>query len=706
MPSNFLTRCFSPNNWVNETSQPNKEGDNNQVFEYSKECQACTQVGVPVFHSTTSDGANQPEWQALAGSSLAPIHAPLPAHLHHHRPNRIHNSTCAPGPFGPVLDPRGKKVKRFNRVLLLARGLTLAIDPLFYYALSLSLGRGGVPCVHVDNTVAAIVIVARTCLDAVHLWHVWLQFRLAYVSRESLVVGCGKLVWDARAVASHYVKSLKGLWLDVFVILPLPQLILWFLVPKLVREDEINLALKIMLLIFLFQFLPKVYHGFCFMRRIRDVTGYIFGTVWWGFGLNLIAYLVVTHIIGGCWYMLAMQRIMTCLKQHGEANGNCSLTSSCSKDVCYKYMTAKAKFGNPCGNGSKLMEIPMCLDEGGPFNYGIYSQALLVVSNQSLAVKVFYPIYWGMLNLSSFGNNLDPTSNLAEVMFCISIVISGVALFTLLIGNVQIFLQVVLAKNEKIQLKHRDIEWWMQRRQLPSTLRHRVRRFDRKRWELMGIEDEMHWIQELPDGLRRDIKRFVCLDLIKKVPLFNILDDQILDSICDRVKPLIFPKHEKILREGEPVPWMIFIMSGRVERRQCLSRGRVAKSVLKPGGFLGDELVSWCLRRPFIDRLPASSATFVCMESAEAYGLDAHDLKCITDLFRYRFASKKIKQTLRYYSSNWRSWAAVRIQFAWRQNRVRFKDPVILLTTNGSIEDRLRQYATMFMSIRPHDHLE
>lgn len=33
----------------------------------------------------------------------------------------------------------------------------------------------------------------------------------------------------------------------------------------------------------------------------------------------------------------------------------------------------------------------------------------------------------------------------------------------------------------------------------------------------MGGEDEMEMIKDLPEGLRRDIKRYLCLDLIKKV---------------------------------------------------------------------------------------------------------------------------------------------------------------------------------------------
>lgn len=122
---------------------------------------------------------------------------------------------------GRVVDPRRKRVQRWNRGLLIARGMALAVDPLFFYALSV--GRDGTPCLYMDGGLAAIVAAARTVVDVVHVAHVWLQFRTAYVSKESMVVGCGKLVWDARAIAAHYMRSMRGFWFDAFVILPIPQ---------------------------------------------------------------------------------------------------------------------------------------------------------------------------------------------------------------------------------------------------------------------------------------------------------------------------------------------------------------------------------------------------------------------------------------------------------------------------------------------------
>ncbi|GER47669.1 cyclic nucleotide-gated ion channel, partial [Striga asiatica] len=161
-----------------------------------------------------------------------------------------------------------------------------------------------------------------------------------------------------------------------------------------------------------------------------------------------------------------------------------------------------------------------------------------------------------------------------------------------------------------------------------------------------------------------------------------------------------------IIREGDPVPRIVFMVRGQVKSSQRLSRGMVATSLLEPGGFFGDELFSWCLRRPFIERLPASSATFTCFESTEAFALEANDLKYITDHFRYKFANEKLMRTARYYSSNWRTWAAVNIQLAWRRYNIRTRSVVGRRSLNGDSDRLLRQYAAFFMSVRPHDHLE
>ncbi|KAM1141814.1 hypothetical protein FF1_041662 [Malus domestica] len=682
----------SPSRWnINPNNNTNggitKAYDNDDAIFNSKECYACTQVGVPVFHSTRCDPIHQPhlQWERSAGSSMTRVHTPT-----------THN--CGPHDLTRTraIDPRSQNVKRWNRVVLMARGMSLAVDPLFFYVIALS-QRGG-PCFYMDVALALVVTLVRTCLDALHLAHILLQFKLAYVSSESMVIGCGKLVWDSGEIACHYMRSLRGFWLDAFVILPIPQAVIWLIVPKLFIQEQTRLIMTTLLLTFSFQFIPKLYHSVYLAKRLKRVTGYIFayGNIWWRFKLNIIAYLTAAHIVGGCWYVLATQRVMSCFQQQCDRSLNCNLSIYCSKEIF-----SNGKFSG----GSAFTKIKtLCLDKDTPFKYGIYQPLLDVYAGSTLAVRILYPIYWGLINIGSFANNLTPTSDWRELIFSCLLTLAGLGLFITLIGNIQIFLHMMMANKKKMQLKYRDMEWWMQRRQLPSHLRKRARYFQRHSWAAMQGQDELELIQHFPDGLRRDIKRYLCLDLLKKVPLFHKLDDVILDNICDLVRPTVYSKGEKVIREGDPVQRMMFVVHGRIKRSQGLSKGFLATSVLEPGSFFGDELLSWCLRRPFLGRLPPSSATFTCLEPMEAFGLDADCLRYITDHFRYKFLNEELRWTARFYSSNWRTWAAVIIQLAWRRHRMRTKGLVVL--QNGDIENRLRHYAAFFLSLKPHDHLE
>lgn len=54
--------------------------------------------------------------------------------------------------------------------------------------------------------------------------------------------------------------------------------------------------MKVVLLSYLFQFLPKLYHSIYLMKKLQKVTGFIFGSIWWRFNLNVFAYLIASHV--------------------------------------------------------------------------------------------------------------------------------------------------------------------------------------------------------------------------------------------------------------------------------------------------------------------------------------------------------------------------------------------------------------------------
>ncbi|KAL9996597.1 hypothetical protein Hdeb2414_s0023g00629701 [Helianthus debilis subsp. tardiflorus] len=176
-------------------------------------------------------------------------------------------------------------------------------------------------------------------------------------------------------------------------------------------------------IIFMLQFLPKVYHCYCLMHRRRLITGYIFGNVWWRFGLSFMAYFQASHASGGYWYALAIQRVVSCLVQQCDASKKCSTP----------FLSCSIKANS---------RSSMCLDDDGPFLFGIYEFALPIISCDSVVTRILYSNLWGLTSFRqenfTMGNILEPSSDVLELLLSCYMVIFGVILFTALIGNIQV----------------------------------------------------------------------------------------------------------------------------------------------------------------------------------------------------------------------------------------------------------------------------
>lgn len=135
--------------------------------------------------------------------------------------------------LGQVLDPRARWVQEWNRVFLLVCATGLFVDPLFFYALSVS---DTCMCLFIDGWFAITVTALRCMSDALHVWNMWLQIKMAkrpygsnsssggsYGSNDNNGVDSGPRGFRARSAALTYLKSKKGFFFDLFVILPLPQ---------------------------------------------------------------------------------------------------------------------------------------------------------------------------------------------------------------------------------------------------------------------------------------------------------------------------------------------------------------------------------------------------------------------------------------------------------------------------------------------------
>lgn len=206
----------------------------------------------------------------------------------------------------------------------------------------------------------------------------------------------------------------------------------------------------------------------------------------------------------------------------------------------------------------------------------------------------------------------------------------------------------------------------MHHRQLPQELRQSVRKYDQYRWVATRGVDEEAILKGLPADLRRDIKRHLCLDLVRQVPLFDLMDERMLDAICERLRPCLYTSGTCLVREGDPVNNMLFILRGHLDS-YTTNGGRTGffnSCRIGAGDFCGEESLTWALHpRPTV-ALPSSTRTVKAITEIEAFALVAEDLKFVASQFR-RLHSKQLRHTFRFHSPHWRTWAACFIQAAW-----------------------------------------
>lgn len=554
-----------------------------------------------------------------------------------------------------IFDPQDKFLQFCNKLFLISCILAVSVDPLFFY---LPVFSDSETCLGIDRKLATIATTFRTIVDAFYLIRMALQFRTAYIAPSSRVFGRGELVIDPTQIAKRYMQ--RYFIIDLLSVLPLPQIVVWrFLLRS--KGSDVLATKQALLYIILLQYIPRFFRILPLTSELKRTAGVFAETAWAGAAYYLLLYMLASHIVGSFWYLLAVERNDACWQN------NCTAAVKCKKDFLY------------CGNqgmedydawNRSILNSNCSADDSNQFDYGIYSNALSsgIVSSKKFVSKYCYCLWWGLQNLSTLGQGLQTSTYPGEVIFSIALAIFGLILFALLIGNMQTYLQSLTIRLEEMRVKRRDSEQWMHHRLLPQDLRERVRRYDQYKWlETRGVDEE-NLVQSLPKDLRRDIKRHLCLALVRRVPLFENMDERLLDAICERLKPCLFTESTYIVREGDPVDEMLFIIRGRLES-VTTDGGRSGffnHSLLKEGDFCGEELLTWALDPKSGVNLPSSTRTVKALREVEAFALIAEELKFVASQFR-RLHSRQVQHTFRFYSQQWRTWAACFIQAAWRR---------------------------------------
>ncbi|KAB5524273.1 hypothetical protein DKX38_022022 [Salix brachista] len=244
-------------------------------------------------------------------------------------------------------------------------------------------------CIVINWGMAKAIVFLRCLIDAIFLLNILLQFRLAYVAPESRVVGAGELVDHPKKIAKHYLRGF--FFIDLFVVLPLPQITLLLLLLKGFNSIGAIYAKNLLQAVILVQYIPRLFR---FIPLLIGPNGFIFETALANFFINLFTFVLSGHIIGLCWYLFGLQRLIHCLH---HACYNSSYKNDCIKLMdCGGHENSVVRIGsNPSHNSWK--ENPnasACFTSDG-FSYGIYTQAVNL-TGENIIIRYTYSLVWGI----------------------------------------------------------------------------------------------------------------------------------------------------------------------------------------------------------------------------------------------------------------------------------------------------------------------
>ncbi|KAI8815371.1 hypothetical protein BJ742DRAFT_876351 [Cladochytrium replicatum] len=184
----------------------------------------------------------------------------------------------------------------------------------------------------------------------------------------------------------------------------------------------------------------------------------------------------------------------------------------------------------------------------------------------------------------------------AENVFVVFEFIAGILAYGTVFGNIHSIVEMLdhTAASTKADLdpteeRHKyEMNWlrqYMRDKGLQPELQKMVNAHKEIQWRRSQGMDEAHLFDDIPKSLQQEIKNYLYLELVQKVPLFQNTDSHFQNSVTFKIKPLVVLNDWYIFRKGDEAEEMYFVKNGTVEI--CGNEGQVFAK-LGPGNFFGE----------------------------------------------------------------------------------------------------------------------
>lgn len=181
----------------------------------------------------------------------------------------------------------------------------------------------------------------------------------------------------------------------------------------------------------------------------------------------------------------------------------------------------------------------------------------------------------------------------AEMVMSVVAEMLGGMIFGILVGVVGTSITAGRMADQKYREQMEKIGEYMRIKQVPLSLRRRIRVFYENLYKQTSVFDEAEFLAKMSPQLKTETVQFIYRNVIGKVPILRGLPEQIVHKICLTLCPYTAVRGDVIMRDGEEGDCFFIIIKGEVKMsvNDPVSNEDVTVGVFGEGSFFGEEAV-------------------------------------------------------------------------------------------------------------------
>lgn len=183
--------------------------------------------------------------------------------------------------------------------------------------------------------------------------------------------------------------------------------------------------------------------------------------------------------------------------------------------------------------------------------HGIYPNWLSKYSLQDYnwEDRYIYSLYWSLTTMITIGYGDIVPSNSHETIFALFIMVVSSGVFGYCINGVGQILQNIYRKEEDFKMKMRDLQHYMNKRNMNKTLQMRVKRYLEYMFqeENQGFQRGHSILHSLSSKLHQDVKEEIYGKILKDMYVFNkYFSPEFISKISTKFKEITFAPEDII----------------------------------------------------------------------------------------------------------------------------------------------------------------